>query len=163
MISIPGVVFFSTFCCFLLFLYNNYIPKEPRKSKPQRQPKPTKPLYVNGELKTAEAATKQPPRQNWKTPERIQQETEYEFYNNRLHTLETMLTAAAAAENKATDKLLTSYDLNQYGSVISEKVIKRAESELYTAQQKRLRIENQLQQARRGRHKALETMTRAGG
>lgn len=158
-----GIIFFATLMCFLRYIYNNFGFREEKQPPPPKREKLIKPLYINGELKTPGTTQPQPqPRNDWKTPERIAIENDYEFFNSRYHTLYTMLQKAIITESKLQKHLDEIYDLNQYGAVIADKVVKRFENELYTAQQKRLRLENQLHTARRGREKALQTMTRAG-
>lgn len=114
--------------------------------------------YIRGGRKKPKKAAQ--PRNDWKTPERVAVENDYQFFNNRYHTLYGMLQTAIAAEEKTQVQLDKIYDLNQYGAVVAEKVVKRFENELYTAQQKRLRLENQLHTARRGRDKALREMVK---
>ena len=157
---IKGLSFTVSFLLFLWYIYNNYgFKEEKKKPKPTKQTKPIKPLYINGKLKQPQTTTEEKPiNRNWKTTERLQQEEEYYYFNNRLKMLESMLNTVKESEKKAEDKILTYYNLNQYGVVINDKTIKKAENELYTAQQKRLRIENQLQTAKRGRIKALKAM-----
>ena len=138
------ICFVSSLFCFWLYIRNAYGLK--RRKKPKTA--------------TAAATPTTPPRNDWKTPERQALENDYSFYNTRYHTLETMLDTAIAAERKTRAKLDEIYDLNQYGAVVADRVVKRFESELYTAQQKRLRIENQLHTARRGRDKALREMVK---
>ena len=162
-VHICGAAFLVSVLLFLLYFYNNFGFKEEKKPKPQKPKTPAKPLYINGTLRTAEQKAADPePRKEWKTPERLQQEEEYHFFNDRIHTLEAMREATLEAETKAEAKVAAIYEVNQYGVVVNDRSVKRAENELYTVQQKRLRVENQLQTARRGRSKALQSMTKAG-
>lgn len=156
-----GLIFIATLLCFLRYIYNNFGFKEEKQQTPPKKPKTVKPLYINGQLKTAtEQPQQQPSRDDWKTPERQVVENDYTFYNTRYHTLKTMLQTATATEIKLQKHLDDIYNLNQYGAVVADKVVKRFENELYTAQQKRLRIENQMHTARRGRDKALREMVK---
>ena len=143
--TIKALVFTSSLLLFLFYLFV----EDERKAKKKRietQRTKTRCQYDLNNVLTSEST------------EQVQKEEEYNYYSERCKTLEIMLISAIKAENKIQEKLLTYYDFNQYGVVINDKTIKRAENELYTAQQKRLRIENQMQTAKRGKIKALKAM-----
>lgn len=77
------------------------------------------------------------------------------FYDKRIKTLNKMLRAASAEEEREQAKLNHINTLNQYGVVVNDKNVKRVESDLYKAQRKRLDIEKQLyitEQKRRRQH-----------
>ena len=76
-------------------------------------------------------------------------ETDIQFFRERVRTLETMRNKAIAEENAAAAALASDENMNHYGAVIPEKILKRKRQDLYTAQRKRLTIETQLHKARR--------------
>ena len=82
-------------------------------------------------------------------------ETDLQFYRERVRTLETMRNKAIAEENTAAAALASDENMNHYGAVIPEKILKRKRQDLYTAQRKRLAIETQLHKARRELSKAI--------
>lgn len=69
---------------------------------------------------------------------------DYDFFSDRLNTLHEMRKSAREEEKRAESKLNHILDLNQYGIVVNEKNLKRAERELYIARRKRLAIEKQI-------------------
>lgn len=68
-------------------------------------------------------------------------------------TLETMLRRAVDDENRAAAIVEHSEHINQYGAVVNDRTLKRQRQELYTAQRKRIAIENQLYRAREAARK----------
>ena len=64
--------------------------------------------------------------------------------DDRLKTLYTMYETITAQEESAQEKIDRINYLNQYGSIVNEKNKKRAENELYRIQQRKISIENQI-------------------
>ena len=65
------------------------------------------------------------------------------FYGDQLETLRKMLQAAEEEVEREERRLDYLKNLNQYGAVINEKNVKRAEESLYRARRKQLTIANQ--------------------
>ena len=78
----------------------------------------------------------------------------YNYYNRRLNTLRPLLREAIEEENKAREKLLQIEELNNYGAIINDKNVKKAQREVYQTTQRRLTIEQQIFTATRGKNKA---------
>lgn len=78
----------------------------------------------------------------------------YSYYNRRLNTLRPLLREAIEEENKAREKLLQIEELNNYGAIVNDKNVKKAQREVYQATQRRLTIEQQIFTATRGKNKA---------
>ena len=78
----------------------------------------------------------------------------YNYYNRRLNTLRPLLREAIEEENKAREKLLQIEELNNYGAIVNDKNVKKAQREVYQTTQRRLTIEQQIFTATRGKNKA---------
>ena len=78
----------------------------------------------------------------------------YNYYNSRLNTLRPLLREAIEEENKAREKLLQIEELNNYGAIVNDKNVKKAQREVYQTTQRRLTIEQQIFTATRGKNKA---------
>lgn len=82
------------------------------------------------------------------------EEEAYNYYNRRLETLRPLLREAIEEENKAREKLLQIEELNNYGAIVNDKNVKKAQREVYQTTQRRLTIEQQIFTATRGKNKA---------
>ena len=82
------------------------------------------------------------------------EEEAYSYYNRRLETLRPLLREAIEEENKAREKLLQIEELNNYGAIVNDKNVKKAQREVYQTTQRRLTIEQQVFTATRGKNKA---------
>lgn len=131
-----ALVFVVSFLCFLLYLYNG------RKVQGRR-----------GEEEAPGGRTQRPERAR-SAPERSREVEENIYHDERLDLLRQMLRAAAAEVERAERRLDHLENLNQYGAVVNEKNIKRAEADLYKARRKRLTITNQIHAILRAEEKA---------
>jgi len=127
--------FIFSLCCFALYLFNN------RKRNRGREAATVPEEYKPPAPKTAQYT---PPIG-----------TDLQFYRERVRTLETMRGKAIAEENAAAAALASDEQMNYYGAVIPEKILKRKRQDLYAAQRKRLAIDTQLYKARRELSKAI--------
>lgn len=82
------------------------------------------------------------------------EEEAYSYYKRRLETLRPLLREAIEEENKAREKLLQIEELNNYGAIVNDKNVKKAQREVYQTTQRRLTIEQQIFTATRGKNKA---------
>ena len=83
-----------------------------------------------------------------------EREEAYSYYKRRLDTLRPLLREAIEEENKAREKLLQIEELNNYGAIVNDKNVKKAQMEVYQTTQRRLTIEQQIFTATRGKNKA---------
>ena len=91
--------------------------------------------------------------------ERRRIEEEYNFYMRRLDELETALQRAREEEERKQARVDEIAMYNQYGAVISSKQESKARRELYTIQQRRFTLENQIRTATKNKYKAIDTLT----
>lgn len=81
------------------------------------------------------------------------EEEAYSYYKRRLNTLRPLLRQAIEEENKAREKLLQIEELNNYGAIVNDKNVKKAQREVYQLTQRRLTLEQQIYTAERGKNK----------
>lgn len=72
-----------------------------------------------------------------------------DYYSIKLDTLSKMLQSASEEVEREERRLDYLTTLNQYGAVINEKNIRRAESDLYKARRKKLTIVSQIHSTKR--------------
>lgn len=80
-------------------------------------------------------------------------EEAYSYYKRRLNALRPLLRQAIEEENKAREKLLQIEELNNYGAIVNDKNVKKAQREVYQLTQRRLTLEQQIYTAERGKNK----------
>ena len=139
------VIFIFSVLLFLLWLI-----REGRRKKKQGQ---NKSPCLCSDLKEAAIENIQQEKER-----QARAKKEYEFYIDRIKELQEIKQRALTAEQQARQHYNTLKSFNQYGSVINERQITRAENTLYHAQRKRMTIENQILIAERGRNKAIDKM-----
>lgn len=83
---------------------------------------------------------------------------EYDFYINRIKELNEIKQRATATEEQARKNYNHLLSLNQYGSIINDRQITRAENVLFQAQRKRMTVDNQILIAERGKNKAIDKL-----
>ena len=137
-----AVIFTASFICFLVYLWNTRGEEKRRKTS-----------------QTARAASLENAQEARERRKPSREEETYNFYRDRVLTLSAMLEEATREEERRQAEVDHIRDLNQYGQVIPIKTEERASKLLYQAQRKTLAIASQLEQARKGKQKAINTLT----